>query len=94
MLIREVLFFTGLEVRTDLLLDIAAARSICRREGVRNIRLLSTQVLGATTVVETRSGHGWSVYIRREPSSIGVKVITCSQTATAEAVKRPGVGPK
>ena len=34
MLIRELLLFTGLEVRTELLLDSAAARGICRHEGV------------------------------------------------------------
>ena len=45
MLIREVLLFTGLEVRTELLLDIAASRGMCRREGVGTIRQLSTKVL-------------------------------------------------
>ena len=34
-----------LEVRTELLLDSAGARDICRREGVGTIRLLSTKVL-------------------------------------------------
>ena len=45
MLIREVLLFTGLEVRTELLLDTAASRDICRREGVGAIRQLSTKAL-------------------------------------------------
>ena len=63
MLIREVLLFSGLEVRTELLLDSAAARGTCRREGVGTIRHLSTKVLWG----ETRSGHGLSVFIRREP---------------------------
>ena len=45
MLIREVLLFTGLEVLTELLLDSAAARGRCRREGVETIRHLSRQVL-------------------------------------------------
>ena len=44
MLIRAVLLFTGLEVRTELLLDSAAARGKCRREGVRTMRQLSTKV--------------------------------------------------
>ena len=70
MLIREVLLFMGLEVRTELLLDSAAARGFCRREGVGTIRHLATEV------GETRSGHSGSVYIRREPSRLGEKVIT------------------
>ena len=37
----------------------------------------------ATAVGTTRSGHGWSLYIRREPRRLADKVITCSQTATA-----------
>ena len=45
LLIREVLSFTGLEVRTELLLDRAAARGRCRREGVGTIRHVSTKVL-------------------------------------------------
>ena len=45
MLIREVLLHSGLEVKTELLLDSAAARGICRREGVGSIRHLSTKVL-------------------------------------------------
>ena len=45
MLIRAVLLFTGLEVRTELSLDSAAARGICRREGVGIIRHVSTKVL-------------------------------------------------
>ena len=45
MLIREVLLFTGLEVLTELLLDSAAARGRCRREGVGTICHLSRQVL-------------------------------------------------
>ena len=67
MLIRGVLLLTGLEVRTELLLDSAAGRGICRREGVGTRRHLSTTVLLATAVGETRSGHGWSVHIRGEP---------------------------
>ena len=39
------LFFTGLEVLTELLLDSAAARGRCRREGVGTICHLSRQVL-------------------------------------------------
>ena len=45
MLIREVLLFTGLEVLTELLLNSAAARGRCRREGNGTIRHLSRQVL-------------------------------------------------
>ena len=40
MLIREVLLFLGLEVRTELLLNSAAARGICRREGVGTIYVI------------------------------------------------------
>ena len=71
MLIREVLLFTGLEVRTELLLDSAVARGICRREGVGTIRHLSTKVLllqqlvkrgvvtiGACSSAETRADLG------------------------------------
>ena len=52
MLIREVLLFTGLEVRTELLLDIAASRGMCRREGVGTIRQLSTKVLWPQQLVK------------------------------------------
>ena len=45
LLIREVLLFMGLEVRTELFLDSAAARGICRREGVGTTRHFSTKVL-------------------------------------------------
>ena len=62
---------TGLEVRTELLLDSAAARGICRREGVGTTRHLSTRVLwlqqlvkggvvavGACTSAENRADLG------------------------------------
>ena len=52
MLIREVLLFTGKEVRSELLLDIAAARGICRREGIGTIRHLSTNVLWLQQLVK------------------------------------------
>ena len=55
MLIREVVLFT--EVRTELQLDTAASRGICRREGVGAIRQLSTKVLWPQQLGETRSGH-------------------------------------
>ena len=46
MLIREVpLLFTGLEFLKELLLESAAARGRCRREGVGSVRHLSTHVL-------------------------------------------------
>ena len=77
MLIRGVLMFTGLEVRPEVLLDSAAARGTCRREGVGAIRHLSTKILWLSAVGETRSGLGWSVYIRREPRRLGDKVIAC-----------------
>ena len=77
MLIREVLLLTGLEVRAELLLDSAVARGICRREGAGTVCHLSTKVL---SVGETRSGHGWSVYIRRELRRHGDNVIACPQT--------------
>ena len=35
-----------------------------------------------------------SVYIRRELRRLGNEAIACPQTATAEALKRPGVCPK
>ena len=58
MLIRGVLLFTGLEVRTELLLDGAAARGMCRREGVGTNSPLVNESSLATAVGETRSGHG------------------------------------
>ena len=45
MFIRQVLLFKGPEVRTELLLDSAAARDISRRAGVGTIRHMSTKVL-------------------------------------------------
>ena len=52
MLIREVLLFMGLEVRTELLLDSAAARGTCRRECVGTIRHLSTKFLWLQQLVK------------------------------------------
>ena len=75
-----------------LLLDNAAARGMYRRDGVGTIRHLSTKVFWATAVGETRSGHGWSMYIRREPRRLGDEVSTRPQTATAAAMERSGVG--
>ena len=86
MLCRGVLLFTGLEAQTEeLLLDGAAARGMCRRAGVGTIR---------HSVGETRSGHGWKVYIRRGPRRLGDKAIACPQTAAAEAMEWLSVGPK
>ena len=49
----------------------------------------------ATAVGETRSGHGWSVFIRRESRRLGDQVsLLAKKTATAEALARLGVGPK
>ena len=45
MLIREFLLFMGLEVRTELLLDSAAAPGICRGKEVGTKCHLSTKVL-------------------------------------------------
>ena len=75
MLIGEVLLFTGQEVRTELLLDSAAARGMCR-----NHTSFVNESSLATAVGETRSGHGWSVYIRREPRRLVDKVIACPKT--------------
>ena len=80
MLIREVLLFMGLEVGVEPLLDSAAARGMCRREGVGTTRLLSKKV------------H-W-VQIRRQRRGLGDEVTTRPQIATAEAMERLGVGPK
>ena len=44
--------FMGLEGRTELLLDSAAACSTCPREGVGTIRLLSAQVLWLQQLVK------------------------------------------
>ena len=51
-LTREVVLLMGLELRTRLLLDSAAARGICRREGVGTVRHLSTQVLWLQQLVK------------------------------------------
>ena len=52
MVIREVSLFMGLEVRIELLLNSAAARGICRREGVGTIRRLSMKVLWLQQLVK------------------------------------------
>ena len=80
---REVWLFMELEVRIEPLLDSAAARGVCRREGVGAIRHLSTKVhwlqqsvkrgvvtVGACTYAENRADLGQSH--------------SCSQLATAE----------
>ena len=51
-LIREVLLIMGLEVRTELLLDSAAASDMYRREGVGTIRHLSTKALRPQQLVK------------------------------------------
>ena len=52
MLVREILLFTGLEVRTELLLDSATGRGMSRREGVGIIRHLSMKVLWQRQLVK------------------------------------------
>ena len=52
MLVREVLTFAGFRVRSELLMDSAAARGICKREGVGRIRHLSTKVLWVQQLVK------------------------------------------
>ena len=52
MLIREVLLVMGPEVRTELLLDSAAARGVGRREGFGTIRHWSTNVLWLQQLVK------------------------------------------
>ena len=68
MLIREVLLFTGLDVRTELLLVSAATRGrIQAPECWDNTSFVNESSLAAA-VGETRSGHGRSVCTRREPA--------------------------
>ena len=52
MLIREVLLSMELEVRTEHFLDSAAARGICRCEGVGTVRHLSSTVLRLQQLVK------------------------------------------
>ena len=52
MYLREVFLHAGFEVRTELIMDSAAARGICRREGVGAIRHLSTKVLWLQQLVK------------------------------------------
>ena len=53
----------GLEVRTELLLDSAAACGTCRREGVGTVRLFVDE-----------SSLCWSMYILRKPRRPGDEV--------------------
>ena len=48
----------------------------------------------ATAVGETPSDHGWSMYTRREPRTLGDEIITRPQTATIKVIERLGAGPK
>ena len=91
---RGGLSFTGLEVRTELLLDCAAARGICRREGVGTIFLLSTKVFWLQQLVKRGVVTVGACTSAENRADSGTKVITCAQTGTAEAMERPGVGPR
>ena len=88
LLIREILMFMGMGVRTELLLDSAAARGICRRDGVETIRHQSTKLHWLQQLLKRGNGHGWSMFTCREPRRRGGQV-----AATAEAMERLGVGP-
>ena len=52
LLSRDVLMFFGCRVEASLHMDSAAARAICRREGVRE-----SQIVGSTNVVVTTGGQ-------------------------------------
>ena len=93
MLIRENIVVHGLDVRTEFLLDSAAARGICRREDVGTMRHLSTKVLWLQQLVKRGAGHGWSMYIRREPHRLGDEATNCC-IAAAGAMELSGVGPR
>ena len=94
MLIREVLWLTGLEVRTELLLDSAPARGICRREGVGTIRHLSTKVLWLQQLVKRGLVTVGACSSAENRADVETRAIACPPTATAEAMERPGVRPK
>ena len=94
MLIREVLLFTGLEVRTELLLDGAAARGLCRRDGVGTIRHFSTKVLWLQQLVKRGVVTGGACTSAENRADLGTEAIPFPQTATAEAGEQIGVGPK
>ena len=68
MLIREVLLFTGLDVRTELLLVSAATRGRIQAPECWDHTSFVNESSLAAAVGETRSGHGRSVCIRREPA--------------------------
>ena len=91
MLIREVLLFLELEVRTELLLDSAGARGICRREGVGTIRHLSTKVLWLQQLVRRGIVMVSACTCAENRADLLNKVTSCPQAATAEAVERSGV---
>ena len=94
MLIQEVLLFVGLEVRTELWLESAAARGICRSEGFGTIRRLSTKVLWLQQLVKCGVITVEACASAENRADLGTRTLPCPQTATAEAVERPGVGPK
>ena len=52
LLARDVLMFFGCRVEASLHMDSAAARGICRREGVGKVK-----IVGCTSVVVTTGGQ-------------------------------------
>ena len=89
MLIRELEVRT--EVRTELLLDNAAARDMCRSERVGTIRHLSTKVVWLQQLVKrgvVTVGACTSAEIRADLGTKSFPVYRLRQ------LERPGVGPK
>ena len=89
MLIRELEAQT--EVQTELLLDNAAARGMCRRDRVGTIRHLSTKVVWLQQLLKSgvvTVGACTSAEIRAD---LGTKSLPVHRLRQLE---RPGVGPK
>ena len=91
MLIRKVLLFTAVEVRTEVLLDGAAARGICRREGVGTMRHLSAQVLWPQHLVKRGVATVEACSSAENRADLGTKPLSAHRLQQLEC---RGAGPK
>ena len=57
LLARDVLMFFGCRVEASLHMDSAAARGICRREGVGKVKSLEGRTLWLQQVVKAKNTH-------------------------------------
>ena len=76
LLARDVLMFCGCRVETSLHMDSAAARGICRREGVGKVKSLELRTLWLQQVVKATTFTLKTVKSQDNCADLGTKTLT------------------